>query len=55
MGEFIFWIILVIGATWVGEQAGLYNGRIQVASGQYTCELITNTDLTTQWQCKETE
>jgi len=28
-------------------------GRIQVASGQYECTLVTKKDLTTEWKCKK--
>ena len=46
---------LVFGGMFAGMEIGKMEGRIQVASGQYTCERTTNPDLTTEWQCKETE
>lgn len=53
MVEFVIWIILIIGISYVFEEAGKVEGRLQVAKGEYECALKTQADQTTEWECIE--
>lgn len=45
--------VVVVLASGISYTHGVEAGRIQVASGQWTCELVANPDKTTEWVCKE--
>lgn len=51
-------ILLLCCLVWLlgfnfGKSIGTEQGRIQIASGQYVCELNSNKDQTTDWSCRE--
>jgi hypothetical protein len=54
--DFFIVLLLTAGAAVVsfalGFATGERAGRIQVASGQWTCELTGKPDKTTEWVCK---
>jgi len=47
-------IFLAIGLIFaIGVGAGVVKGRIEVASGEWVCELVENSNKTTSWECEE--
>jgi hypothetical protein len=53
---FMWGILLMIAAHGLFLRPDIIEaGRIQVASGQYSCSLIEKQDKTTKWECKKNE
>lgn len=39
----------------IGAIYGFKDGMIEVSSGQSSCQLITNPDKTTRWECSKND
>ncbi len=48
-------ILLLVGPFLFGLHLGIITGMINIASGQYQCELIEDSDKTTEWKCYKSE
>ncbi len=52
-GIFLMSILWLWGTAY--HKAGEQEGRLQVTKGEYSCELKTQEDKTTEWECLKNE
>lgn len=51
MGEFSFWMIVLIASSFLFKEIGMEKGRREVAQGKYECKLETQKNQTVKWKC----
>ncbi len=53
MGSDFKWFCIGMAILMLIYEIGFMKGTVAVASGKYRCELVKQTDQTTEWECLE--